>query len=102
MGFNIVEIEVITDYTNFSNAVRFHLNVPVTAEAAAAITQALSGGVGADGKPVAPAPWDAVAKAITDATSASAPAPVEKLVEDLLAAYAGKSPAPQPDPPPES
>lgn len=89
MSFNVVEIQVVTDYTDFSSTVRFHLDVPVTADAAVAIAKALDGQA-----------WDDVSTAITTATKASAPAPIENLVEALLAAYAGKSstpPSPNPD-----
>lgn len=85
MSFNVVEIQVVTDYTDFSNTVRFHLNVPVTPDAAGAIAKALDGQA-----------WDDVSTAITTATKASAPAPIETLVEALLAAYAGKPSTPTP------
>lgn len=81
MSFNIVDIQVVTDYTDFSNTVRFHLNVPVTASDADTVLKAL-----------ASQDWDTVSGDLTKAVK-NAPQPVQDLVAQLIAAYAGK---PQP------
>lgn len=80
MSFNIIDIQVATDYTNFSSTVRFHLNVPVAAADADAITKAL-----------ATAAWTDVETAITAAVKKNAPTSVQTLVASLLTAYSGGS-----------
>ena len=82
MSFNIVDIKVVTDYTDFSSTVRFHLNVPVSADDADTIYKALSSGA-----------WSDVEGDITKAVQASAPTPVQTLVADLIKAYSGSAPA---------
>ena len=79
MSFNIVDIQVVTDYTDFSNTVRFQLNVPVTSDDAATIFKALSS-----------ESWDTVSGDITTAVK-NAPQPIQDLVAKLTEAYSGKS-----------
>lgn len=90
MSFNIVDIKVVTDYTDFSNAVQFQLNVPVAETDAAILVKALASG-----------PWSDVESAITKAVQASAPMPIQALVAELIKAYAGSAPAPAPAPTPK-
>jgi hypothetical protein len=82
MSFNIVDIKVVTDYTDFSNTVSFQLNVPVTGADAATITKALASSA-----------WTDVESSITAAVKASAPTPVQTLVAALIKAYTGSAPA---------
>ena len=84
MSFNIVEIKVRTDYTDFSNAVSFTLNVPVTQADADATYKELSAGA-----------WDDVEKALNAAVDKGAPQPIQSLVKQLLKAYSGKEPSAQ-------
>jgi len=88
MSFNIVDIKVVTDYTDFSSTVQFQLNVPVSATDASAIYKSLSSG-----------PWSDVEAGITKAVQASAPTPVQTLVAALIQAYSGAAPAPTPPSP---
>jgi hypothetical protein len=90
MSFNIVDIKVVTDYTDFSNAVQFQLNVPVAETDAATLVKSLAAG-----------PWSDIESAITKAVQASAPTPIQTLVAELIKAYAGTPPAaPTPSPSP--
>jgi hypothetical protein len=78
MSFNIVDIKVVSDYTDFSSTVRFHLNVPVSKDDATAIYKTLASG-----------PWSDVEAGITKAVKASAPTTIQTLVAALLQAYSG-------------
>lgn len=78
MSFNIVDIRVVTDYTDFSDTVRFHLNVPVTSDDADTIVKALASDS-----------WDTVSGDISTAVK-NAPQPIQDLVGKLVEAYAGK------------
>ena len=78
MGFNIIELQVVTDYTDFSDTVRFHLNVPVLPSDAEAIYKALGSG-----------PKSGVESAITAGVNANASTTIQNLVKQLLAAYDG-------------
>lgn len=90
MSFNIVDIKVVTDYTDFSSTVQFQLNVPVTATDATAIYKSLTSG-----------PWSDVEVGITKAVQSSAPTPVQTLVAELIKAYSGTAPSPAPAPAPD-
>ena len=87
MSFNIVDIKVVTDYTDFSSAVRFQLNVPIADADAVKIYKALSSGA-----------WSAVEGEITTAVKDTAPVPMQTLVTQLLTAYSGAAPAAPADP----
>lgn len=90
MSFNIVDIKVVTDYTDFSSTVRFSLNVPITATDADTVNKALSTGA-----------WSDIETDLTKAVKASAPTQVQTLVAALIKAYSGSDPAPAPaDPTP--
>jgi len=82
MSFNIVDIKVVTDYTDHSSTVRFSLNVPVSSADADAIYTALTSGA-----------WSDVESDITKAVKDSAPVPIQTLVTELLTAYSGAAPA---------
>lgn len=91
MSFNIVDIKVVSDYTDYSSTVRFHLNVPVSKDDATAIYKTLASGA-----------WADVEADITKAVKASAPTTIQTLVASLLQAYSGALPTPPaaPTPPP--
>ncbi|MFC1673703.1 hypothetical protein ACFL12_06080, partial [Pseudomonadota bacterium] len=75
MSFNIVDIKVVTDYTDFSNAVQFRLNVPVTQKDADKIYGDLAEGA-----------WSAIETDMTAAIKNGAPAPIQALVAELVKA----------------
>ena len=88
MSFNIVDIKVVTDYTDFSSSVRFALNVPIAAADADTVNKALATGA-----------WSDIEADITKAINNSAPTQVQTLVASLIKAYAGSSPATTTEPP---
>lgn len=79
---NTIEIKVVTDYTEFTNTVRFQLAVPVSGDDAKAIYKDLNGG-----------DWTKTESDITTAVKKSAPSQVVSVVESLLKAYSGSSDA---------
>lgn len=87
MSFNIVDIKVVTDYTDFSSTVRFALNVPITSKDADTVNKALTSGA-----------WSDIESDLTKAVKSSAPAQVQTLVAALIKAYSGSDPAPTSDP----
>lgn len=87
MSFNIVDIKVVTDYTDFIDSLRMGLNVPLSNDDAAAIHKALASGA-----------WSDIEASITKAVTASAPVGVRKLVAALLLAYSGAAPNDQKTP----
>ncbi len=83
MSFNIVNIKVSTDYTDYSNIVQFQLNVPVTAEDATTLYKALASG-----------DWKSIETDITAAVNKNAPTSIQSVVAALLKAYSGSSGSP--------
>lgn len=77
---NTIEIKVVTDYTEFTNTVRFQLAVPVAGDDAKTIYKDLNGG-----------DWSQAESAITAAVKKSAPSSIVTVVQDLLKAYSGSS-----------
>ncbi|MBL4613314.1 MAG: hypothetical protein JKY27_00345 [Magnetovibrio sp.] len=75
---NTVDIKVVTDYTAFTNTVRFQVAVPVSNDDATAIYKDLSAG-----------DWSKSESAIKAAVQKSAPTQIVALVETLLNAYSG-------------
>jgi len=75
---NNVDIKVVTDYTAFTNTVRFQVAVPVSSDDATTIYKDLAGG-----------DWSTTQSAITAAVKKSAPSQIQTLVKTLLEAYSG-------------
>jgi len=78
MSVNNVDIKIVTDYTAFTNTVRFQVAAPLSADDAKTIYEDLAGGD--------------LAKTQTDITAAvkkTAPAQIQTLIATLLAAYNG-------------
>lgn len=80
MIVNNVAINVVTDFTAFTDTVRFQVAVPVAEADASAIYAALAKG-----------DWAATETTITSAVKKSAPKQIQTLVTALLAAYNGTS-----------
>lgn len=99
MIVNNVDIQVVTDYTAFTNTVRFQVAVPVSADAAKTIYEDLTKG-----------DWSQTESDIKAAVQKSAPSQIQTLVTTLLQAYSGTpsgdnggdpnppDPNPEPDP----
>ena len=77
---NTIDIKVVTDYTEFTNAVRFELAVPVASDDAKTIYKDLNGG-----------DWSKAQTDITAAIKKTAPSQIATVVQQLLDAYNGKS-----------
>lgn len=78
MIVNNVDIKVVTDYTAFTNTVRFQIVVPVSADDADKIYKDLGNG-----------DWSQAETDITAAVKKSAPVQIQTLVSTLLKAYSG-------------
>jgi len=89
MSVNNVDIKIVTDYTAFTNTVRFQVAAPLSEDDAKTIYGDLASGD--------------LAKTQTDITAAvkkTAPAQIQTLIATLLAAYNGVAPAAAPAPAP--
>jgi len=86
MSVNSVDIKVVTDYTAYTNTVRFEVEVPLTSEDATTIYKDLAAGV-----------WATTEADITTAVKKTAPTQIQTLVTTLLQAYSGTTSS-TPDP----
>lgn len=80
MIVNNVDIQVVTDYTAYTNTIRFQVAVPVTSDDATNLYKDLSNG-----------DWSQLETDIKAAVKKTAPSQIQTLVDTLLQAYTGSS-----------
>jgi len=78
MIFNNVDIKVVSDFTAFTDSVRFQVAVPIAKADATKIYEDLAAG-----------DWQTTQGDITAAVNKTAPTQIQTLVTALLAAYNG-------------